>query len=139
MHRWLLLLMIALLPLRGWVGDAMAGEMIAQQMGGAQQATSHARAMHVAAQPPHERDHQGRDCMEHAQTPSGDSGATKGERQGEVSPCSTCASCQACSSPALTLGVETGSTRGFAPPRPPSAAARFASADPAPGLKPPIS
>ena len=32
MHRWLLLIMIALLPLRGWVGDAMAGDMIEQRL-----------------------------------------------------------------------------------------------------------
>ena len=30
MRHWFLVLMIALLPLRGWVGDAMAMEMLAQ-------------------------------------------------------------------------------------------------------------
>ena len=30
MRHWFLILMIALLPLRGWVGDAMAVEMLAQ-------------------------------------------------------------------------------------------------------------
>ncbi len=35
MRHWILALMIALLPLRGWVGDAMAFSMLAQQHGSA--------------------------------------------------------------------------------------------------------
>lgn len=34
MHRWVLVLMLVLLPLRGWAGDAMAGRMLAQEAAG---------------------------------------------------------------------------------------------------------
>jgi hypothetical protein len=84
MRRWLLIVMIVLLPLRGWIGEAMAGEMLQQ----------HAPAATAAQLPAPTHGH---DCDEH--------------RDGMVQPqdaqpqaggdCPTCASCQVCSAVAL--------------------------------------
>ncbi|WP_143762907.1 hypothetical protein [Ramlibacter tataouinensis] len=122
MRPWLLILMVALLPLRGWVGDAMAGEALARQVV-AMAADAQASAPH----PP--------DCHGHAAA-SSDAGDVSAPdlHAGEV-----CSHCQLCM--LLALRAPEG---GFTAVRPVHAlpafgADRYASAPLPPLLKPPIS
>lgn len=120
MHRWLLLVMIALLPLRGWVGSAMAGEMLEQ------------RVAAVAAQGQQQPDH---DCMGHgasAPVPADEPTAMGAD-------CPTCASCQVCSAVALAFAVQPPESSRYSQPPPDSPDRAHRSADRAQAFKPPIS
>jgi hypothetical protein len=120
MHRWLLLLMIALLPLRSWVGDAMAGDMMVQ----------HLAATAQTAQAAH--DCPGHAAASDAQTPPAHETALPAD-------CANCASCQVCSSVALALPVHRLPALPFLQPRPTGPAAVHASAERIQAFKPPIS
>ncbi len=133
MHRWLLLLMVALLPVRGWVGDAMAGQMFAWQARSAQQAVGGSHTVAMAAHDGGHRDH------EFAQQQAAGEDGGSAPAHGEFSSCSSCASCQSCSSAAPVVAIEAGQAPALALRFPASSDSRFASADRAPGLKPPIS
>lgn len=110
--------MLLLMPLRGWVGDAMAVEMMGR----------HAPATPVAAVA-QAADH---DCAGHGQ-------AAEPGVLPAASDCPTCASCQVCSSVAVIF-VPAAAVAPL-----PTAAVlwrvdtRFASAEPVPAFKPPIS
>jgi hypothetical protein len=122
MHRWLLLVMIALLPLRGWVAEAMAGEMLEQRV-------AMAAVQDVAAhQPAH-------DCMGH------DTGTAQpaGEQAAHGADCPTCASCQVCSAVALGFAAQPQAAVGYSQPRPHSPDRAHRSAERAQAFKPPIS
>lgn len=127
MHRWLLLLLIALLPLRGWVAQSMAGDMLQQRAAMVAEAAQPAPA---TATPDH-------DCMGH------DAPAPQQAPEHDVShgqdDCPTCASCQACSSVALSPAPPALPALRFTQPRPQTVARVHASAEPATALKPPIS
>ncbi len=108
--RRILLLLVAALLLRGWVGEAMAGQMLAQQL---HLPSAHAASMHAP------------DCPG-AVADEGDLAATESLH------------CQDCTMHALTAAplplarsLPAASLYAFAP--------AFASAEPQPGLKPPIS
>ena len=107
-------LMIALLPLRGWVGDAMAQAAVAPQV----QAAAHEQTAH-------------HDCGLH--TASGDAAQGEAADQGDG-----CTLCQACH----TLALEAPTARSAIqdPVRILACIATpdFASADRAPSVKPPI-
>lgn len=140
MRVFVLALAILLLPLRGWIGDAMALGVGQQQLhrqhaqlaleadvhathGGSSAVADHA-ARHDAA-----HDHMSQDHAAHEAAP-----------QQAPNDCqSTCGNCQLCHTVAMTLPPElpmlTGAPR-LAPACRPSA---FASAELAPGVKPPIS
>jgi hypothetical protein len=122
MHRWLLLVMIALLPRRGWVGDAMAGQMLDQRLAAIE-------SVQAAAAPAlaHE------DCMGHA-APSENSAPAA-----QQADCPTCASCQVCSSVAMVFSAAAMQPVPLGSTLPTALVHRFASAEPAPALKPPIS
>jgi len=127
MYRSFLLLMIALLPLRGWIGDAMAAGMIAHQVQADQRA-----AIVSQAQPLHLAGHE--DCIGHgsdlrADPASGD----------DSSGCPACVMCQACSAVALASFTEAGGALAIGQQLPTGIEPRFASADEARGFKPPIS
>lgn len=110
MRRRMLLVLVILLCLRGWVGEAMAGQMLGQQLQVAQAA---------AAMP---------DCPGHAAM------AAAGEESD--SSCGSCLQCQACSLHALPAAAPVLRARGVtaAPPAPPQS---FVSAEPVRGFKPP--
>jgi hypothetical protein len=142
MRTLLLALMIALLPIRGWLGDAMAVEMVRHSM----PATSSVSMATAAATEAHcheameagggmdmamsmMADHAG----SHDDTSSSSHSGT--DHQG----CGTCTACQVCHTVALG-GMPLIDIVHSAPQAPPAAhASRFASAEPAQGLKPPIS
>jgi hypothetical protein len=130
MRRWLLLAMILLLPLRGWVGDAMAAQMLQHR----------AVEIHAAATGSHDHDAApqlhgfAHDCDEHARV-----AATEGEQAQPqaAGDCPTCASCQMCSSVALSPNLFPALGHPFSQPRPEAAQPSYASAEPALAFKPP--
>lgn len=130
MRHGLLLVLVLLLTLRGWVGDAMAGQMLPQRATEvAVQAVDTGQAAHShAAAHGH-----GHDCDEHVQAP-----AAAGETQPQASAdCSTCASCQMCSSMGLTPPLAVEASTVFSQPIPQTVQAAYASAEPALAFKPP--
>jgi hypothetical protein len=138
-------LMIALLPLRGWMGDAMATEMAVMQIGHAQ-AAQHVQANHtgssVAAESTPLAHHAmpavqvGHDCGESAVNDASDDGA--GATGGDVHGVS-CHTCGACHTLALSGTFEVSSPASSAVSLSSSPTAPFASAEAALGQKPPIS
>jgi hypothetical protein len=139
MRRWLLLLMIMLLPVRGWVGDAMAGQMLQQR--------THA-AMAAGAKPAHHAPQRAaHDCDEHRSAAVGttsDVAADVGLAAAAAKPsadaggdCPTCASCQVCSSVALSPSVPLSPGPGFSQAAPHTDAPSLASAEQAIAFKPP--
>ena len=139
MRHLLLILMIALLPLRGWAGDAMATEMAAGQVAQMQQtygatksiaAKAHAESVkadfdHETAVPDAVRTVA--DCAGH------------GAEDTDSSHCDTCSACQACHTVALAHAAHKVSSTFQAFALPQSAVDQFASADAALRQKPPIS
>jgi hypothetical protein len=126
MRRWFILVLIALLPLRGWAGEAMAGEMLAQHL---------IATKNAAASPASTGASEHKDCMGHATSAAPE--AEVASPQPGSGP--TCAQCQAYSSFALALPPAIVLPPLAATAAPGQAASHFASADVARGFKPPIS
>lgn len=143
MRTLLLALMIALLPIRGWLGDAMAVEMAKHSLPEAVSVAGAATEAHC-----HEAmeagDHSGMAMQMSAGTDMPDPLAhathdTHDDAGADHQGCGTCTACQVCHTVALG-GMPRVDTVHGAPQAPPAAhASRFASAEPAQGLKPPIS
>jgi len=142
MRHLLLALLIALLPLRGWVGDAMATQMAAGQLqhramqAEAPAAHSHEEDMAVA--------HVGHHEEAVAQAPQAmhdcaDKATDKDSSHSADGHCETCAACQACHTVALSPAAIDSMPVFSAPSLPRLAADSFASADAALRQKPPIS
>jgi len=132
MRRWLLVFLVLLLPLRGWVGEAMAGEMLQQRMTQVQQVD---RAVHAHDghhdQHAHEAAHvPGAAHAHHGFAPSPDGVSAHGD-------CGTCAACQVCSSVALSPSVPTIPPGGFSQPRPETGQREYTSAEALLAFKPP--
>ena len=140
MRTLLLALMIALLPIRGWLGDAMAVEMVRHALPASSMAAQEAfpASPALAAADAHcheamEAADSGMETMAHHDEGSSSDHGT--DHQG----CGTCTVCQVCHTVALGGTPLVDIVHG-APQAPPAAhAARFASAEPVLGLKPPIS
>ncbi len=118
-----LALAILLLPLRGWVGDAMTIEAVTLPAA--------AQSTHSMAGTTHDGHgghdaHQGHGAPAETSQPSHDCH-------------STCGDCQLCHSVAVTLWPALATLVEAPRAAPAFATAAFASAEPAPGLKPPIS
>jgi len=124
MRRWLLILMVALLPLRGWVGDAMAAQMLGQQLAAIE---SVAESAHRERATGHfDSKDAAHDC--HSAAPVAD------PAEGS---CASCVQCQVCSALVLPSRVGPGAAveaRGL----PATEGVHFASAPRAPVFKPPI-
>lgn len=124
-----LALMIALLPLRSWAGDAMAVEAAAPALGGP------APAGQAAMDDCHQNHGQAAGhAMGHEAAPAD---TTQDEHTG--ADCGTCTACQICHSVALTAVLPQALAPVLPAAAPRSSQPRYASAAPAPGLKPPIS
>lgn len=137
MRHLLFAVLIALLPLRGWVGDAMATQMAAGQVQHRQtQAAAQAEHVHEAVDTAHAGHKEAapeialHDCT--GQADEGSSHSADGH-------CETCAACQACHTVALSLAAPGPMPVFSAPTLPRPAADPFASADAALRQKPPIS
>ena len=140
MHRWLLVLLVALLPLRGWVGEAMAGQMLQQRLAVIEAASAGAQTLAAASE----------DCHGHAAKPHGPmlqghgpehaAAPDTGPASDWQSEGSLCASCQMCSAVALLLPVDAPlSAPAVSQPRPLGLARLSLSAERAQLFKPPIS
>ena len=114
-------LMIFLLPLRGWTGDAMATHMASTSLSSETRSAGTHEMSAVT------------DCAGHKAGAQADLSVSKNADDG------TCQACQACLTVALSSSTALDSVL-FVPPLPPLVtAAQFTSADAAPGQKPPIS
>ncbi len=122
----LLALMIALLPVRGWVGNAMAVDMAAQQVATAQQAAPDAEPGAAASAMPD-------DCPMFAQASQADTPVADGAH------CNGCNTCELCLALASFTwpGLQAASFTPHAEPL--AGGTLFTSADRASGFKPPIS
>jgi cytochrome c553 len=116
MRAFVIALMIALLPLRGWVGDAMAAQMALPLV----QAAAHAGASHV-------------DCPLHGASAQMDQAQDDGTDQDGA-----CTVCQACHTLALEASAPSSAIQDPARIVASIAAPDFASADRALSVKPPI-
>ncbi len=132
MRRWFILIMIALLPIRGWVGDVMAADMVTQRMAAAAQVPVQAQQPAPAAADSHADCHGNAAADSPASQPAGDSNTAAAD-------CGNCTSCQVCHAVAMavTPGVDPVAPAHSAAP--PLRGTHFASAEPARGFKPPIS
>lgn len=141
MRHLFLIFMIALLPLRGWVSDAMATGMLASQVQQQQQQTATKKVAthsHEAGTKAHQDTETGvavaaptaADCPGHA------SGA---ESHAADTHCDSCSVCQACHTVALSPAAAGLTTVFDLRTLPRAAVAQFASAEAALDQKPPIS
>lgn len=129
MRHWLVVFMVLLLPLRGLVGDAMAGQMLQQHVAAVAAEPGHAGHHAAPALPVH-------DCAEHQAQAQPAEAPVDAQAPGD---CPTCASCQACSSVALSPTVHTPG-RLLASQSPPDTVQRaYPSAEPVLDFKPPRS
>jgi hypothetical protein len=124
MRHILLVLMIALLPVRGWVGDVMAAQMISDRLQPAAVAPAATETAHA-------------ECPGHAAM-AAQAGAPQPEAASHES-CASCVTCQVCASVALLQPTAAQQPAALPLERPATGGAQFASAEPAPGFKPPIS
>ncbi len=142
MRHWLLVLMIALLPLRGWAAATMAGQMPAAHAAAAMQAeTAHAGAPSHQGAGSHKAAALMPDCPEHAAAsaePVMAAGANADTTQASGD-CHSCTSCQICHTVAATVNAALPALTFSPHALPAEGGASFASAQPAQGLKPPIS
>lgn len=140
MRRWLILVLIILMPIRAWAGDVMAVEKAGSALAGAPASSAEmGRAHGVQATSTGTDAHA--DCHGHAGL-AGDLDETAGQAPGaaehEASTCKVCSACQICHTLALTADlVESAATAarfGLMPAR----SMHFVSASLARGFKPPI-
>jgi hypothetical protein len=120
MRHLLLALLIALLPVRGWVGNAMAIDMAAQQ------------AVAVTQQSPMPAD-----CPMHAQAPDQAGNTSQQAEAGTL--CVNCDTCQLCLALASFTSTDPSTGAHAAHSGPMDTGIRFSSADSVFKLKPPIS
>ena len=120
-----IILMLVLLPLRGWVGEAMAMDMLAQHAVAIQKVAAHAN--HTSADAAFD-DESPVECHEAAD--SADPSA---------SACGTCQLCQMCHSVAAPMSLTAIPTPWLVHAQPTTGHTRFVSAPAAFALKPPIS
>nr|WP_315225448.1 hypothetical protein [uncultured Albidiferax sp.] len=132
MRRLVLILMLVLLPLRGWVGEAMAMDMMATQAGATQTVAAHAHG--ISAESTFDAEMQA-DC--HEATGAEPSDSTTSTSSGTH--CGTCPLCQMCHSVAAPAPFSILPTPWLPHAQPTTGPARFASAPAAFALKPPIS
>jgi hypothetical protein len=128
MRHLLLALLVALLPLRGWVGDAMATGMLAQQLVAIQNVAHDSDSTLANGMLEHKKQPKMADCPGHPAV-ADDSDSTQ----------HNCASCNLCHSVAFTPVFATLLPAALAAALPHAANRSFTSAESAAGFKPPIS
>jgi hypothetical protein len=145
MRHLLLALMIALLPLRGWVGDAMATQMAAAHVQHRQLVSTEQSATKTIAASAYHIGSEGHSAHEEmspeATLPMHDCAGqtTDSSIPADDTGCESCAACQACHTVALSPAVPGHSPVFEARSLPRPASDQFASADAVLGQKPPIS
>jgi hypothetical protein len=145
-RRFLLILMIALLPVRGWLGDAMAMQLV-QAPASAAHLHQHASDVAVADRAiAHHGDHAAHadhaDHANHADHAAHEAGLCKAgdaDKACEPSLHVQCGTCQMCHSVAASLPEALALPSAVPQGTPGFHASAFVSAEPAPAFKPPIS
>lgn len=132
MRRWLPFVLVLLLSLRGLVGDAMAGQMLAQQLATPPSAPAAAARMMAG----HDCDSHGHEQAASAQLQAGEP-LQAGDASQAPQDCPTCASCQVCSSHAMSASPVVAPALPAARSQPQRASAAYPSAEPALAFKPP--
>lgn len=132
MRRWFLLIMIVLLPIRGWVGDVMAAEMVTQRITAVAQMPVQAQQPAPAGADSHADCHGKAAADNPASQPAGDSNTAAAD-------CGNCTSCQVCHSVAMVMAPGVAAVAPAHSAAPTLRGTHFASAEPARGFKPPIS
>ncbi len=139
----MLALMIVLLPLRGWTGDAMATQMASGMAAAATANTpsSHLHAPDAEAAAHHDMAMESPETMLSMHDCAGHAAVAEAVQDDATpaSPCGSCEACQACHTIALFHEGSTTPLVQRAPGTSVSAATRFISADTALNQKPPIS
>ena len=131
MRRWLFVLLIMLLPLRGWVGDAMAIQMAlpgqhAPASGEMQYADSESTHAHVSTI-----------ASAAASECAGDTGAQDSGDEADAAHCEACAMCQTCHTVAVLQSPDVLADNRASPTLPPAIMQVLTSADRALSIKPP--
>jgi hypothetical protein len=141
MRHLFLAFLIALLPLRGWVGDVMAAQMssaaLAQTAAVHPHPTQHPSPHGTAAEPAmalHADPHA--DCPGHAAMLA-DAAASHDTADNSEDPCNSCTVCQLCHTPALTVEIVKRPLMAAAVP-PQATPHVYTDALRVPGFKPPI-
>jgi len=133
MRRWFFVLLILLLPLRGWVGDAMAMQMALQG--------SHAQAsgtmQHADGDSQPVQSHLSMTALT-ADDCGGHAGAQDTNDAVETTHCEACAMCQTCHTVAVLLLPDSLAAAQVSPLSTSATIQVFVSADRALLLKPPI-
>ncbi|MES2424672.1 MAG: hypothetical protein V4562_09595 [Pseudomonadota bacterium] len=133
MRHLLLALLVALLPLRGWVGDAMATGMLAQQLSAIQNVAINSDSAPASGLLEHKKQPKMADCPGHP------AAADSTETGGSDSTQHNCTACNLCHSVVFTPLFATLLPAAL-PTAPPYAGTHsFTSAVAAAGFKPPIS
>ncbi len=138
MRHLFLIIMIVLLPLRGWVSDAMATGMVTAQV---QQQTA-AKIVAIHAHEAGVQAHQDTETVvaDASQTAADCSGhASGGDDHAVDTHCNSCSVCQACHTVALSPAAADVTTAFNPRTLPRAVVAQFVSAEHALGEKPPIS
>lgn len=137
MRHLLLAFMIVLLPLRGWVGDVMAMELL----GTALQPPTAMHAMHDGTHGSDAQTHDGQPVALHADCPghAGTANVPASDAPHAGADCATCSACQICHSVGLTPIPPHIAAIPPAASRPQGHTSHFSSAERTPGFKPPIS
>ena len=134
--------MIALLPLRGWMGDAMATQMAVQALQVAQAPSSSSAEESPAAQPALRSALAANamaagipaDCLSHSSADAGQADSASTDAG-----CENCSACQACHTVALSPSGLSHAAGILSGTHPAGAVTPFASAEAVSGQKPPIS
>ncbi len=134
MRYLLVALMIVLLPVRGWVGNAMALDMAAQQVLMAQAVAPSPLAFNAESLMP-------ADCPMHAQAPAdaADAAGEASQTTGAGAHCNGCNTCQLCLALASFTWMDPPTGVFTASAAPLLTGLRFSSAESVSNLKPPIS
>lgn len=135
MRRWFFVLLILLLPLRGWVGDAMAVQMAVPN----QHAPAAGVMQHVDAASDSAHNHSGFSVTPAAADDCGGHTSALGTGDDmDAAHCEACAMCQTCHTVAVMLLPELLAAAQVSPTSPPTSMHVYSSADRALLLKPPI-
>lgn len=143
MRRFTFVLMIALLLLRGWMGEAMATGMALAPLQSPPSATQTvaAHTHQISAQAHFDHATAEPEAFYEAQAVHDCTGCPASEDPSHAGPahCDACAACQACQAVALSPLAPSTASISISPALPRSSATQFASAVAALGQKPPIS
>ena len=134
----LIAFMVALLPVRGWIGDAMAVEMAAGAMSATKNIAQERHSTPASGSIASKNAPQAHsDCAGHGSMANSDSSQTASTQATDA--CQGCSACQVCHTVALAVVSAGTEPTDWAQAVPSMAKRHFSSADSARGFKPPIS